>query len=343
MAIWVSLIVFITVKAKRNSSLLQITTVPRYSYRDLQTAAHGLDERTKLGEGRSSIVYRGTLEDGSLVVIKKLKKGFKEGSAFATEIGLISRISHHNLLSLQGWCYEGGKALLVYNYMPKCLDNYLFGSRKGALNSEARFRILQGVGSALEYLHENCILHRDVKAANVRLTEGFEPMLGDFGVARLIAHKRTGRLPAYIAPEVVHTGRATHKADVYSFGILALELACGRPASADRQSSLIDWVWMLQQRDRLMDALDPSMHALNNHTSSSSSSSGITLCVDEELQWRCVLHVALMCCHPLLEARPTMQEAAQVLHETKILPLPASKPTCPPPTPNSGCSALAPV
>lgn len=194
------------------------------------------------------------------------------------------------------------------------------------LNGEARLKILRGIGAALVHLHENRILHRDVKARNVMLTDDLEPRLGDFGVARLIALKCKNKLPtSYTAPEVVYTGKATEKADVYSFGALALEVASGRPA-VDGQFRLIEWVWMLHLSNKLMDTLDPScMYGIDEET----STSGISLSVDMEMEWKCVLHVALLCCNPLLEARPTMRQVAMVLEETILMPLPACMPTFP--------------
>lgn len=200
------------------------------------------------------------------------------------------------------------------------------GSSK--LNGEARLRILKGVSAALVHLHENRILHRDLNAGNVMLTEGLEPKLGEFGVGRLMTLKNSNKpLSSYVAPEVAYTGKTTEKADVYSFGVLALEVASGR-RTVDGQAHLIEWVWMLVLSDKLMDTLDPlCMQGNDNET----LTSGTALSADMEMRWKCVLHVALLCCHPLLEARLTMRQAATALQESILMPLPTFIPTLPNP------------
>ncbi|KAI5073218.1 hypothetical protein GOP47_0011231 [Adiantum capillus-veneris] len=249
-------------------------------------------------------------------------------------MGIISSIRHRNLLELQGWCYEKGEAMLVYKYMRNgSLDRYLYyGEKRGALESETRLRILAGVALALDYLHTGlweCVLHRDVKAANVLLTEKFEPMLADFGLARLVGHDQgavtmtAAGTPGYVAPEVVYAGKVTEKADVYGFGVLALEVACCRPAlhRATRPEDnidfrLVDWVWLLHQGNQLMEALDPAMHVEPA----------------QKQHWKCVLHVALMCCSPSPESRPSMRQVSQALHGDTLLimqPLPATRPLYP--------------
>ncbi|KAI5060903.1 hypothetical protein GOP47_0023408 [Adiantum capillus-veneris] len=326
-----------TVRQSRESGTILLgsgrCTLPRYSYKELKRSAHDFSEQSKIGKGGFSIVYRGTLADGSIVAIKRLKEGVRKEAEFSAEMNIISSIRHRNLLQLRGWCHEKGEAMLVYNYLSNgSLDRYLYGEKKGELQSKTRLKILVGVASALEYLHGNlgeCVLHRDVKAANVLLTKGFEPMLGDFGLARLVAHDEGAvtmtvvGTPGYVAPEVVYTGRFTDRADVYSFGVLALEMAYGRPAMIQsslqqEEARIVDYAWMLHQRDQLMEALDPCMSVQDS--------------AQKEQQWRPVLHVALMCCNPLPESRPTMMQVYQALKGDTVLlsqPLPATRPLYP--------------
>lgn len=221
--------------------------------------------------------------------------------------------------------------MLVYDYMGNgSLDRHLFGGNtETTLTSERRFNILLGVAAALEYLHEGlaeCVLHRDVKAANVLLDAAFGPVLGDFGLARLIGHDQVVTMtaagtPGYVAPEVPFLGKATDRADVYSFGVLALEVACGRRVLdfklPPQERMLVEWVWLLHESNKLMEAMDSRVVESTEW--------------DEEIEdrWRCVLHLALVCCHPFPEARPRMSQVHQALKEVRIIPLPASRPDFP--------------
>lgn len=303
----------------------------RYSYRELSGATQAFSNDRLLGEGAFSHVYRGVFRDPdrSTVAVKRLKEGLAKKTEFLSEIRIISSIRHRRLVKLRGWCYEKGKALLVYDYMANgSLDRHLFcESNTGAsLTSETRFNILLGVAAALQYLHDGlgeCVLHRDVKAANVLLNERFEPVLGDFGLARLIGHDRIVTMtaagtPGYIAPEVPLTGKATDRSDVHSFGVLALEVASGRKALdftlPPQEMILVDWIWLLQESNKLMEALDTRI--LENTEWNK----------ETDNRWRCVLHVGLLCSHPLPDCRPRMRQVIQALMDNTILSLPASRP-----------------
>ena len=325
--------------------------IQQFSYNVLKRATNNFSNKMLLGEGGFSQVYKGMLPNDEhptssrpgLVAIKKLKEDVKEGgeASFASEVRIISSIRHRNLLRLRGWCYEKGKALLVYEYAENgSLEKLLYAKDKFEretvdLTSERRWKILVGVATALEYLHEGlggCVIHRDVKAANVLLSKDWEPMLGDFGLARLVSHEKiwatttAAGTMGYMAPELVYTGRATEKADVYSFGILALEIACGRRVLdynlGPEEMNLLDWVWTLHMNDNLMDSVDPGMLQCDAH--------GIH---DEfekvMMMWRGVIHVALNCCHPDAECRPTMRDVRHILIEHHLLPLPMSRPDRP--------------
>ncbi|KAH7278951.1 hypothetical protein KP509_38G065700 [Ceratopteris richardii] len=307
----------------------------RYTFGQLQACTQRFRARNKLGEGAFSIVYKGTLPDRSVVAVKRLKEGFRKEADFCTEIQIISKIRHRNLLQLKGWCYEKKEALLVYDCMGHgSLDAFLFGNKRGTLSSEERLRILVQVAMALEYLHgglEECVLHRDVKAANVLLNDDLGAVLSDFGLARLIDHNRAVTMtiagtPGYVAPEVVYTGKATHKSDVYSYGVLAIEVACGLSALEHKEvrsedMRLIDWVWSLHEDGRLFEALDHSLFLTDNLRENSDVG-------DQELElrkWRSVLHIGLLCCDPTPDSRPSMREVVQALQGCVIMPLPIGK------------------
>ncbi|MCO5574235.1 hypothetical protein L7F22_028017 [Adiantum nelumboides] len=329
-------------------------------------ATQGFAEKNKAGEGGFSSVYRGTLAGGSVVAVKKLKHGVRMEAEFCAEIGIISRIRHRYLLELQGWCYEKGEALLVYKYMENgSLAGFLFGKKNGGsdagLGREARFRILEGVAAALEYLHGglgDCVLHRDVKAANVLLTEKLEPRLSDFGLARLIRHDEMVSMtaagtPGYVAPELVYRERATEKVDVYSFGVLALEVACGRRAAASssilqqRSMYLVEWVWLLHDggdsdgdgtatapmdHKVLTDALDPSI--VDDIVALQAAGRECIFYEQALLQWRCVLHLALLCCHPSPDARPPCARFSKLFAIGCCSPFPPPGQLIPTPSPH---------
>ncbi|MCO5558193.1 hypothetical protein L7F22_011772 [Adiantum nelumboides] len=323
-------------------------SVHRYRYNELRRATKAFSKERKIGRGGFSSVYKGILRDNTEVAIKKMKDGLVEAEVIAREVQIISKIKHRNLLELEGWCYERGEALLVYKYMPKgSLDSYLYGEKRRSgeeLDSKARFTIIVGVAAGLVYLHrglDECILHRD---------EMLEFKLGDFGLARLIAHDEIVTITAagtigYVAPEVLHTGRVTEKADVYSFGILALEVACGRRAIdpySSTYSRLVDWVWLLCQKSTIMDALDPSLTPDTMAMSALAEDPVRAAIENEELKkWACVLHLGLLCCQADPDMRPFMREVHQALKDCVVLPPPAFWTLYPAPSPRPNAEALS--
>ncbi|XP_031132020.1 L-type lectin-domain containing receptor kinase IX.1-like [Ipomoea triloba] len=185
------------------------TGAKKFSYSELATATNSFSEEQKLGEGGFGGVYLGFLRDLNLeVAVKRVSSQSKQGiEQYASEVKIISRLRHRNLVPLHGWCHEKGELLLVYEYMPGgSLDSHLF-KRKSPLNWKLRYRIAQGLASALSYLHEEweqCVLHRDIKSSNVLLDSSFNARLGDFGLASLIDHEKApektymGGTPGYV-------------------------------------------------------------------------------------------------------------------------------------------------
>ncbi|KAH7420988.1 hypothetical protein KP509_13G034900 [Ceratopteris richardii] len=299
--------------------IVQQCTVKRYKYEEVTFACRNFNSSCKIGEGTYSVVYKATLQNGETVAVKRLKEMYGKEDEFCDEVIALQNIRHRNLLPLLGWCYNEGETLLIYEYMQRgSLSRYLYGEDKGSLSGKLRLGILAGVASALEYLHmclNHCVLHRDVKAANILLTEDFKPVLGDFGLARLVNHSDTSFTmtaagsPGYIAPEVLYYNKVTEKSDVYSYGVLMVVVASGRPAVLRSSSipSIVDWIWMLYQNNRVLDILDP------------------TMCIDmpemEKAQWLQVLHTALMCLNSCARLRPTMRVVCQLLQgDTNLQP-----------------------
>ncbi|KAM1583106.1 hypothetical protein ACFX10_030755 [Malus domestica] len=296
----------------------------KFSYRKLARATNNFGQEEKLGEGGFGGVYKGIIPDlESPVAVKRISRGSKQGSKeYASEVKTISRLRHRNLVQLIGWCHER-KFLLVYEFMPKgSLDSHLF-KEQSLLTWEARYKIAQGLASGLLYLHQEwdqCVLHRDIKSSNVMLDANFNAKLGDFGLARLVDHGQEPPTTAvagtmgYMAPEYVITGKASKESDVYSFGIVALEICCGRkpidPKFGSSKVNMVEWVWELYGEEKVIEAADPK------------------LCGDfDEKQMECLMIVGLWCAHPDNNMRPSIQQAIQVLNFEVPLPnLPSKMP-----------------
>ncbi|KAL6202103.1 hypothetical protein ACLB2K_025814 [Fragaria x ananassa] len=299
-------------------------TGPRkFAYRKLVRATSNFVETEKLGEGGFGGVYKGFIKElDSHVAVKRVSRGSKQGvKEYAAEVRIISRLRHRNLVQLIGWCHEKRELLLVYEFMPNgSLDTHLFKA-KSLLAWDARYRIAQGLASGLFYLHEEweqCVLHRDIKSSNVMLDSNFNAKLGDFGLARLVDHGKQSQTTVlagtlgYMAPECTTTGKSSKESDVYSFGIVALEIACGRkPVDVKfgrHQINMVEWVWELYGEGKVIEAADPK------------------LCGEfDKKQMECLLIVGLWCVHPDCNTRPSMQQAIQVLNSEVSLPILPSK------------------
>ncbi|XVF59137.1 hypothetical protein PTKIN_Ptkin07bG0251400 [Pterospermum kingtungense] len=297
----------------------------RFSFKDLVSATNNFSERRKLGEGGFGAVYRGYLIDLDIpIAVKKISKGSKQGKKeYATELKVISQLRHRNLVQLIGWCHDRrDNFLLVYEFMPNgSLDYHLFGQRI-SLTWPVRYRISLGLASALFYLHEECeqcVVHRDIKSSNVMLDSSFNVKLGDFGLARLMSHelgpKTTGLAGTlgYLAPEYISTGKASKESDVFSFGVVLLEIATGKKSADPREATeigLVEWVWDLYGEGNLLLGADEK---LNQD-------------VDEK-QVECLMIAGLWCAHPDSRSRPSIRQAIQVLNSEAPLPdLPVKMP-----------------
>eukprot|EP00258_Populus_trichocarpa_P044701 XP_024460720.1 rust resistance kinase Lr10 isoform X4 [Populus trichocarpa] len=211
--------------------------VLRYSYSEIKKMTGGFKE--KLGEGGFGCVYKGKLRSGHSAAIKLLGKSKANGQDFINEVATIGRIRHTNVVQLVGFCAEGSKRALVYDFMPNgSLNNFIFSQESSvSLSWEKLHEISLGVAHGIEYLHRGCemqILHFDIKPHNILLDENFAPKVSDFGLARLCPANETeksltaaGGTIGYMAPELFYKniGRVSYKADVYSFGMLLLEMA----------------------------------------------------------------------------------------------------------------------
>ncbi|KAL5790208.1 hypothetical protein ACOSQ2_005096 [Xanthoceras sorbifolium] len=291
----------------------------KFSYKELARATNNFREEDKLGEGGFGGVYKGFLRDlNCYVAVKRVSKGSKQGiKEYASEVKIISKLRHRNLVQLMGWCHEKRELLLVYEFMPNgSLDSYLF-KENSLLTWELRYKIAQDLALGLLYLHEEweqCVVHRDIKSSNIMLDENFNAKLGDFGLARLVDHAKGSQTTVlagtmgYMAPECATTGRASKESDVYSFGIVALEVACGRkpinPKAEDSQVYMVQWVWELYGSGKLLEAADPR------------------LCkAFDEQQMEYLMIVGLWCAHPDENLRPSIRQPIQVLNFEAPLPV----------------------
>ncbi|KAG8077930.1 hypothetical protein GUJ93_ZPchr0007g4270 [Zizania palustris] len=234
-----------------------------FGYDELAAAADGFSESNLLGQGGFGEVYKGTVR-GQEVAIKRLRSGSGQGEReFRAEVEIISRVHHKNLVSLVGYCIYGEQRLLVYEYVPnRTLEFHLHGSGRAALDWPRRWKIAVGSAKGLAYLHEDChpkIIHRDIKAANILLDYTFEPKVADFGLAKYQAAEQTAVSTrvmgtfGYLAPEYAATGKVNDRSDVFSFGVMILELITGNKPimtsnAADQPDTLVSWAQPLLAR-----------------------------------------------------------------------------------------------
>ncbi|KAJ6986906.1 serine/threonine-protein kinase [Populus alba x Populus x berolinensis] len=220
-----------------------LQNVHAFSFNELKVATNAFRSSNKIGEGGFGSVYKGILQDGRMVAIKMLSAGSKQGDrGFISEIASVSNISHENLVKLHGGCIDGPYRILVYDYMENGnLAQTLLGSEEKRANFrwETRREISLGIAQGLAYIHEEIkprIVHRDIKASNILLDHNLCPKVSDFGLSKLfpedcthVSTRVAGTL-GYLAPEYAISGRLTRKTDVYSFGVLLLEIISGRKA-----------------------------------------------------------------------------------------------------------------
>ncbi|EEF44093.1 kinase, putative [Ricinus communis] len=301
-------------------------TGPRkFSYDELVDVTKNFSEGEKLGEGGFGAVYRGFLKDlNCYVAVKRVSRESKQGiKEYAAEVKIISRMRHRNLVKLIGWCHEK-ELLLAYEFMPNgSLDTHLFKGRT-LLTWEIRYKIAQGLASALLYLHEEgdqCVLHRDIKSSNIMLDSSFDAKLGDFGLARLVDHAKGAQTTVlagtmgYMAPECFTSGKVSKESDIYSFGVVALEIACGRrvvePKLQEKQARIVEWVWELYGTGKLLEAADPKLWGD----------------FQEQEMVRLII-VGLWCVHPDRTFRPSIRQVINVLlsPEAPLPDLPSEMP-----------------
>ncbi|KAG2243598.1 hypothetical protein Bca52824_094552 [Brassica carinata] len=289
---------------------------------DIMAATNAFSEEDKLGEGGFGPVYKGNLPNGIDVAIKRLSHKSSQGLIeFKNEVVLIIKLQHKNLVKLLGYCVEGDEKLLIYEYMSnKSLDALLFDPLKSKeLDWEKRMKIVIGTTKGLQYLHEDSrlkIIHRDLKASNILLDDEMNPKISDFGTARIFGCKQiddsTQRIVGtfgYMSPEYALGGMISEKSDIYSFGVLLLEIVSGRKATRfvhnDEQHSIIAYAWESWCETKGVSIIDESL--------------GDSYSLKEVM--RCV-HVALLCVQDHPKERPTISQIVFMLSNDHDLRVP---------------------
>ncbi|QCE10854.1 cysteine-rich receptor-like protein kinase 42 [Vigna unguiculata] len=295
-----------------------------YKYETLEKATDYFNSSRKIGQGGAGSVFKGILPNGKVVAVKRLIFNNRQWvDEFFNEVNLISGIEHKNLVKLLGCSIEGPESLLVYEYLPKkSLDQFIFEkNRTQILNWKQRFNIILGTAEGLAYLHEGTkirIIHRDIKSSNVLLDENLNPKIADFGLARCFgadkSHLSTGIAGTlgYMAPEYLIRGQLTDKADVYSFGVLVLEVVSGRRNNVFREDSgsLLQTVWKLYRSNTLTEAVDPCLG--DDYPATEASR---------------VFQIGLLCTQASASLRPSMfQVVYMLLNSNEDVPTPNQPP-----------------
>ncbi|VAH77350.1 unnamed protein product [Triticum turgidum subsp. durum] len=247
-----------------------------FSYAELELATGGFSQANFLAEGGFGSVHRGVLPDGQAIAVKQHKLASSQGDVeFCSEVEVLSCAQHRNVVMLIGFCVEERRRLLVYEYICNgSLDSHLYGrNNKDTLEWAARQKIAVGAARGLRYLHEECrvgcIIHRDMRPNNILVTHDFEPLVGDFGLARwqpdgdMGVETRVIGTFGYLAPEYAQSGQITEKADVYSFGVVLVELVTGRKAvdisRPKGQQFLTEWARHLLEDNAVDELIDPCL------------------------------------------------------------------------------------
>lgn len=301
------------------SSWLGIQGPERFSFAEIEMATNNFSEI--IGKGGFGTVYKGTLSSKREVAVKKLQGVDRGEVQFRAEVTIVGRIHHMNLVRMLGFCAEGEHRMLVYEYIPKgSLDTYLFSEDKNVLKWNQRYSIAVGMARGIAYMHEECldwVLHCDIKPQNILLDENFVPKVSDFGLAKLVDRERTlcfstiRGTRGYLAPEWMRNLPITAKADVYSFGIVLLEIVSGQNSAMFRHHQIMEGAGKRaveqMKTGRLREMLDPRLEE------------DVDLTIDWEEVER-VVKTALWCIEYDMDLRPSMGKVVEMLQGTVEIP-----------------------
>ncbi|XP_054788445.1 G-type lectin S-receptor-like serine/threonine-protein kinase SD2-5 [Prosopis cineraria] len=303
--------------------LRNLTGLPtRFSYKDLEIATNNFS--VKLGQGGFGSVYKGILPDGTHVAVKKLEATGQGKKEFRAEVSIIGSIHHHHLVRLKGFCAEGSHKLLAYEYMANgSLDQWIFKKSDGEfmLGWDTRFNIALGTAKGLAYLHEDCdskIVHCDIKPENVLLDDNFLAKVSDFGLAKLMNREQSRVFTTlrgtrgYLAPEWITNTAISEKSDVYSYGMVLLEIIGGRknydPNETSENFHFPSFAFKMMEEGKLRDIVDSKLEIDEN---------------DERLHN--AIKVSFWCMQEDMSRRPSMAKVVQMLEGLCVVP---ELPTC---------------
>nr|WGU43391.1 calcium/calmodulin-regulated receptor-like kinase 2 isoform X2 [Nardostachys jatamansi] len=287
-----------------NDRIVSGSGLPRYSYKDIQKATQNFT--TVLGQGSFGPVYKATMPAGGVVAIKALASDSKQGEKeFQTEVSLLGRLHHRNLVNLVGYCVDKGQHMLVYEFMSNgSLANFLYSDEKRTLSWEERLQIALDISHGIEYLHDGAVppvIHRDLKSANILLDQLMRAKVADFGLSKEeVFDGRNSGLKGtygYIDPVYIATNKFTMKSDIYSFGVILFEL---------------------------ITAIHPHQNLMEYVNMASMSSDGVDEILDTKLAGECNLedvrslaHVGHKCLHKMPRKRPSIAEVSQAILKIK--------------------------
>ncbi|CAH9082428.1 unnamed protein product [Cuscuta europaea] len=316
---------------KRTGDLLMVETImtdefelPLFDFSTIFEATSNFSKENKLGQGGFGSVYKGTLIGGEEIAVKRLSEKSRQGvDEFKNELTLIARLQHRNLVRVLGCCVDNEEKMLVYEYMEnKSLDSLLFDKHKSSLlDWKRRFNIIYGIARGLLYLHQDSrfrIIHRDLKASNVLLDKEMNPKISDFGMARIFGGdetdanttKRVVGTYGYMSPEYAMDGQFSVKSDVFSFGVLVLEVVSGKRNRGfyqqNEKENLLGFAWSLWREERALELRDSAME-LQSHSRF------------EEDQVMKSIQVGLLCVQEKAEDRPTMATVILMLRSEGAL------------------------
>ncbi|XP_076896987.1 G-type lectin S-receptor-like serine/threonine-protein kinase SD1-1 [Bidens hawaiensis] len=304
-----------------NESQKEPAELPSYSLSKIVNSTNNFSINNMLGQGGFGPVYKGVLE-GREIAVKRLSKTSSQGfDEFKNEVRCIAKLQHRNLVKLLGYCIQGDEFMLIYEYMPnKSLNSFIFDEVKSLmLDWPSRFHIIHGIARGLLYLHQDSrlrIIHRDLKAGNILLDHDMNPKISDFGLARRFrgqeneanTNKVVGTL-GYISPEYAANGLFSIKSDVFSFGVLLLEMVSGKKnrgfTHQDHNDNLLGHAWRLYKAGKSLELLSASL---------------CNSCVDFEVLR--TIHISLLCVQDQAEDRPTMSSVVSMLGNDGPLPPP---------------------